>query len=83
MYAALGGLESSSAVPSCFDMLSFVFVDRSSILSSGTVGAAIEASLMGVRGIALSFPFTKGFNNWTDSEVVSLGLAGIARPILI
>lgn len=43
---------------------------RSSILSSGTVGAAVEASLMGVRGIALSFPFTKGFNNWTDNEVV-------------
>lgn len=59
------------------DMLvSALAVGRSSILSSGTVGAAIEASLMGVRGIALSFPFTKGFNNWTDDEVASMNHSG-------
>lgn len=42
---------------------------RGSILSSGTVGAALEAAVAGRRAVALSFPFCSGYNNWTPAEV--------------
>ncbi|WZN61131.1 survival 5'/3'-nucleotidase SurE [Chloropicon roscoffensis] len=41
---------------------------RSSILSSGTVGAALEGCVHGRRAIAMSFPF-KGWGSWTDEDV--------------
>lgn len=40
-----------------------------SILSSGTVGAAVEGTLLGVKSIALSFPFFNGYNNWPEGEI--------------
>lgn len=43
----------------------------SAILSSGTVGGSLEGALLGVKSISLSFPFFKGFNNWTQGEVDS------------
>ena len=42
-----------------------------SMLSSGTVGAAMEAALAGRRAIALSFPFKRGWGKWTDAEVAA------------
>ena len=42
---------------------------RGSILSSGTVGAALEAAVAGRRAVALSFPFCNGYNNWTPAEM--------------
>eukprot|EP00208_Stichococcus_sp_RCC1054_P002245 CAMPEP_0206135278 /NCGR_PEP_ID=MMETSP1473-20131121/600_1 /ASSEMBLY_ACC=CAM_ASM_001109 /TAXON_ID=1461547 /ORGANISM="Stichococcus sp, Strain RCC1054" /LENGTH=255 /DNA_ID=CAMNT_0053527079 /DNA_START=302 /DNA_END=1069 /DNA_ORIENTATION=+ len=45
-------------------------VGRGSVLSSGTVGAAMEAAIAGRRGIAISFPFFHGFGNWTETEIL-------------
>ena len=42
---------------------------RASVLSSGTVGAAMEGVLAGRKAIAISFPFFSGFNNWSEEEV--------------
>ena len=44
-------------------------VGRGSVLSSGTVGAALEGAVAGRRAVALSFPFKNGFGNWTDEEL--------------
>lgn len=44
-------------------------VGRGSVLSSGTVGAALEGAVAGRRAVALSFPFRNGFGNWTDEEL--------------
>ena len=44
-------------------------VGRGSVLSSGTVGAALEGAVAGKRAVALSFPFKNGFGNWTDDEL--------------
>ena len=41
---------------------------RSAVLSSGTVGAAIEGCLHGRKAIAVSFPF-KGWYSWTDDDI--------------
>jgi tubulin--tyrosine ligase len=42
---------------------------RSFILSSGTVGAALESSLSGKRAIALSFAFFKRINDYTQQDI--------------
>lgn len=42
---------------------------RASVLSSGTVGAALEGVLAGRKAIAISFPFFRGFSNWSKAEV--------------
>ncbi|KAK9826760.1 hypothetical protein WJX81_006820 [Elliptochloris bilobata] len=42
---------------------------RASLLSSGTVGAAMEGVLAGRKAVAISFPFFNGFNNWSEEEV--------------
>ena len=44
-------------------------VGRGSVLSSGTVGAALEGAVAGKKAVALSFPFKNGFGNWTDEEL--------------
>lgn len=44
-------------------------VGRGSVLSSGTVGAALEGAVAGRKSVALSFPFRNGFGNWTDEEL--------------
>ncbi|BDA43778.1 probable 5'-nucleotidase SurE [Coccomyxa sp. Obi] len=43
----------------------------SSVMSSGTVGAAMEGALAGKMGIALSFPFFNGWENWTQEDIDS------------
>ena len=43
---------------------------RSSILSSGTVGAALEGAICGKKAIAISYPFFSGWNNWTDEQIM-------------
>lgn len=42
---------------------------RSNILSSGTVGAAMEAAIAKRRAVALSFPFFEGWNGWTQEQI--------------
>lgn len=42
---------------------------RSSVLSSGTVGAALESAIAGRRAVAISFPFFDGWNKWTDAQI--------------
>ncbi|CAG9466166.1 unnamed protein product [Pedinophyceae sp. YPF-701] len=42
---------------------------RAAVLSSGTIGAAMEGALADVRSIAVSFPFFAGFNNWPENEI--------------
>eukprot|EP01023_Acetabularia_acetabulum_P062524 TRINITY_DN7707_c0_g1_i4.p1 TRINITY_DN7707_c0_g1~~TRINITY_DN7707_c0_g1_i4.p1 ORF type:complete len:246 (+),score=27.76 TRINITY_DN7707_c0_g1_i4:80-817(+) len=42
---------------------------RCSVLSSGTVGGAIEGVLHGRKAVALSFPFVNGWGNWTDQQL--------------
>eukprot|EP00884_Botryococcus_braunii_P007800 jgi/Botrbrau1/17020/Bobra.49_2s0076.1 len=44
-------------------------VGRGSVLSSGTVGAALEGCISGRRAVAISFPFFGGWNNWTDEDL--------------
>ena len=44
-------------------------VGRGSVLSSGTVGAALEGAVAGRRAVALSFPFRNGFGKWTEDEL--------------
>ena len=44
---------------------------RGSVLSSGTVGAALEGAISGRRAVAVSFPFFRGWDNWTDADVDS------------
>ena len=39
------------------------------MLSSGTVGAALEGSITGRKAVAVSFPFFKGFDNWSTADV--------------
>ena len=39
------------------------------MLSSGTLGAAMEGALAGRRAIALSFPFFNGWSNWTPQDI--------------
>ncbi len=39
------------------------------MLSSGTVGAAMEAAVAGRRAIAISFPFFNGWGNWSEQEI--------------
>jgi len=41
---------------------------RAAILSSGTVGAALEGCIHGKKAIAISFPF-KGYNSWTNEDI--------------
>ena len=43
---------------------------RASVLSSGTLGAAMEASLAHRRAVAVSFPFN-GWNSWTDDDIAT------------
>lgn len=43
---------------------------RAAILSSGTVGAALEGCIHNRKAIAVSFPF-KGWNSWTDTDIES------------
>ena len=42
---------------------------RGSVLSSGTIGAAMEAAIAGRKAIAISFPFFNGWGNWTEDQV--------------
>ena len=42
---------------------------RSAVLSSGTVGAAMEGVIAGRKAVAVSFPFKDGFGNWSPEEV--------------
>lgn len=42
---------------------------RGSVLSSGTVGAAMEAAIAGRRAIAISFPFFSGWGNWSEEQM--------------
>lgn len=44
---------------------------RGSVLSSGTVGAAMEGCIAGRRAVAVSFPFFQGWDNWTDADIDS------------
>ncbi len=41
------------------------------MLSSGTVGAAMEGAIAGRKAIAMSFPFFHGWGKWTDAEVAA------------
>ena len=43
---------------------------RSAILSSGTVGAALEGCIHGRKAMAVSFPF-KGWGSWTEEDIDS------------
>lgn len=43
---------------------------RASVLSSGTLGAAMEASLAHRKAIALSFPFN-GWGSWDDDDIAT------------
>ncbi|KAA6421610.1 MAG: hypothetical protein FRX49_08553 [Trebouxia sp. A1-2] len=45
-------------------------VGRASVLSSGTLGAAMEASLAHKKAIAISFPFN-GWGSWTDDDIAT------------
>ena len=42
---------------------------RGSLLSSGTVGAAMEGAVAGRKAVALSFPFFNGWGGWTEGEL--------------
>ena len=42
---------------------------RSNLMSSGTVGAAMEAAIARRRAVALSFPFFDGWNGWTREQI--------------
>eukprot|EP00241_Pyramimonas_parkeae_P012435 CAMPEP_0114226000 /NCGR_PEP_ID=MMETSP0058-20121206/994_1 /TAXON_ID=36894 /ORGANISM="Pyramimonas parkeae, CCMP726" /LENGTH=279 /DNA_ID=CAMNT_0001336687 /DNA_START=134 /DNA_END=973 /DNA_ORIENTATION=- len=44
-------------------------VGRAAVLSSGTVGAAVEGVLAGRRAVAISFPFKNGWGAWPDHEI--------------
>jgi 5'/3'-nucleotidase SurE len=55
-------------------------VGRSAVLSSGTVGAAIEGVIAGRRAMAVSFPFKDGFGNWSREEVGSSPAARANTP---
>ncbi|KAK9803155.1 hypothetical protein WJX72_005475 [[Myrmecia] bisecta] len=44
-------------------------VGRGSVLSSGTIGAAMEGAIAGRRAVAISFPFFTGWNNWTQDDI--------------
>jgi len=46
-------------------------VGRSAVLSSGTVGAAMEGVIAGRRAMAVSFPFKDGFGKWSPEEIDS------------
>lgn len=48
---------------------------RGSVLSSGTVGAAMEAAIAGRRSIAISFPFFSGWGNWTEEQIAAAVIA--------
>ena len=39
------------------------------MLSSGTVGAALEGSIAGRKAVAVSFPFFQGWDNWSAADV--------------
>ena len=55
---------------------------RGSLLSSGTVGAAMEGAVAGRRAISLSFPFFNGWGGWSDGELeaaVDSSVALVAR----
>ncbi len=41
------------------------------MLSSGTVGAALEGSIGGRKAVAVSFPFFQGFDNWSTADIDS------------
>lgn len=56
---------------------------RGSVLSSGTVGAAMEAAIAGRRSIAISFPFFSGWNNWTADQIsAAVAAAGVVTENL-
>ena len=42
---------------------------RSFLISSGTLGAAMEGALHRFPSIAVSFPFFNGWMNWTEDEI--------------
>ncbi len=48
------------------DLLGYV---RGSVLSSGTIGAALEGSIAGRKSVAISFPFFSGFGNWGQEDL--------------
>lgn len=50
---------------------------RGAILSSGTVGAALEGAMAGRRAVALSFPFRHGFHGWTAAELARAVAASV------
>jgi len=52
-----------------------------SVLSSGTVGAAMEGALAGVRAVALSFPYFTRWSSWEADHVdaaaaIAVGVVG-------
>jgi len=53
---------------------------RGFLLSSGTVGAALEGVLQGARAVAVSFPFLKGFGNFSPEEL-DVAVAVSARVV--
>ena len=55
-------------------------VGRSAVLSSGTVGAAMEGVIAGRRAMAVSFPFKDGFGKWSPEEVGSSPAARASLP---
>ena len=56
---------------------------RGSVLSSGTVGAAMEAAIAGRRAIAISFPFFSGWDNWTPEQLAAaIRVAGLVTQQL-
>ena len=42
---------------------------RGSVMSSGTVGGALEGAIGGRKAVAVSFPFFSGWDNWTDTDI--------------
>lgn len=46
-------------------------VGRAALLSSATVGAAMEAALAGHRAIAVSFSYYRRFGSWTPAELAT------------
>lgn len=50
---------------------------RGALLSSGTVGAAMEGAVAGRRSVALSFPFFNGWGGWSEAELEAAVAASV------
>lgn len=61
-------LQLESRTTSVFVGCSACVTRRASVLSSGTLGAAMEASLAHKKAIAISFPFN-GWGSWTEEDI--------------